>query len=116
MQSVIGAANILKCSWPPASGIADAPIFDVPRSNAGFLQRGAQMASIREVVFYPPIAAMNEEYNRMRAFSRGYADVNKLVRVLAVRQPQISGRRFFVQNIFTRHAEQYRTTYVAIVP
>src|SRR4051812_22366046 len=81
-QCTVGAANVLKGSGPSAAGIAHATVLDVPGGDAGLLERVAKMSGISQVVLGAPVAAVNEENDRMRAFSGGNADVNKLIWVL----------------------------------
>jgi hypothetical protein len=108
-QCAIGAANVLKRAGPSAAGIAHAAVFDVPSRDAGFFERVAKMSSVSQVVFGTPVAAVNEEDDRMRAFARGKTNVNKLIWVLPVRKAQIRIRRFLFQDGFTLHAMQYKT-------
>lgn len=107
-QCPIGAADVLKCSGPSAAGIAHAPVFSVPGCYAGLFERVAKMPGISQVIFGTPITAVNEEDNRMRAFARGKANVNKLIGVLAVREAQIGLRWFLLQNGFALHGEKYK--------
>src|SRR4051812_17412768 len=108
-QSTVGAADVLKCSGPSAAGIAHATIFDVPGCNANFFEGVAKMSGVSQVILGAPVAAVNEEDYRMRAFSSGNANVNKLIWVLSVREAQIGVRWFLLQNSFALHAKQYRT-------
>src|SRR5207245_1473636 len=78
-QCTISAADILKCSGPSAAGIAHATVLDVPGGDAGLLERVAKMSGVSQVVLGAPVAAVNEEDDRMWAFSGGNADVNKLI-------------------------------------
>ena|SRR5215831_12035499 len=108
-QSTVGLADVLKCSGPCAAGIAHATVFNVPGCDAGFLEPVAKMSCISEVIFGAPVAAVNEEDNRMRTFACGKANVDKLIWILSVRKAQISLRRFLFQDGFALHAKQYRT-------
>ena len=108
-QSTVGAADVFKCSGPSAAGIAHAPVFDVPRGDAGLLKRMAKMPGVSQVVLGAPVAAVNKEDDRMRAFSSWNANVDKLIWVLPVSEAQIGIRRLLFQDSFTLHAEQYRT-------
>src|SRR5712671_1903218 len=108
-QGVVGAADVLKCSGPAAAGIADATVFDVPGCDADFFQRGTKMPGISEIVLRAPVAAVDEEDNGMRTFSRGKANVDELIRVLPIRETQIGIGRFLFQDGFALHAKQYRT-------
>jgi len=108
-QGAVGAADVFKCSWPSAAGIAHATVFHVPGCDAGFRERVAKMSGIREIVFGAPVAAVDEEDDGMWAFSRGKARVDELIGVLAVRKTQIGPGRFLFQNGFALHAKQYRT-------
>jgi len=108
-QCSVSAADIFKCSGPSTAGIAHATVFDVPGCDACLFERVAKMPGISEVVFGAPVSAVNEENDRMRAFARGNANVDKLIGVLAVRKAQIGVRRFLLQNGFALHGEKYRT-------
>src|SRR5882724_5791641 len=108
-QGVVGATDVPKCSGPAATGIPYATIFDVPGGDADCFQRGAKMPSISEIILGAPIAAVDEKDNGMRAFSRGKANVDELIRVLSVRKTQIGIGRFLFQDGFALHAKQYRT-------
>src|SRR6478752_987319 len=78
-QGTIGAANVFKCSGPSTAGIAHATVLDVPGGNADVFQRMAKMSGISKIVFRAPVAAVNKEDDWMRAFSRGNANVDKLI-------------------------------------
>src|ERR1051326_1068182 len=108
-QSTVGAADVFKCSGPSTAGITHATVFDVPGCDACFFERMAKMSGVSQIILRAPVAAVNEEDNRMRAFACGKANVNKLIWVLAVRKAQIRFRWFLFQNGFALHAKQYRT-------
>src|SRR5438309_2083571 len=58
-QCTVSTADVLKCSGPSAAGIAHATVFDVPRRDAGFLERMAKMSGVSEIVLGAPVAAVN---------------------------------------------------------
>jgi hypothetical protein len=108
MQSTIDAADILKGSGPASAGIAHATILNVPGGDTDFFQRSAKMSRINKVVLSPPITAVYEEDHGVRAFAFRQAHVNKLVRVLAVRETQIGCGRLFAEDVFTLHASSIK--------
>src|SRR5579864_5127351 len=85
-QCTVRAADVLKRSGPSTARIAHAPVLDVPTGDAGLFERVAKMSGVSEIVFGAPVSAVDEEDDGMRAFSGGNANVNKLIRVLAVRK------------------------------
>jgi hypothetical protein len=68
-------------------------------------QRVAKMASMSEVVFGAPEAAVDEENDGMRAFSDGKARVDELIGVVAIRKAQVRLGWFLAEDGFALHAK-----------
>ncbi len=93
MQEMKGAAHIFECARPSPSFVAQAAVFNVPCGNARFFQRLAKMSGVGEVVFRPPVAAVNEKDNRVRPFVRRYTHVHKLIGITTIGKARVSSRR-----------------------
>src|SRR5262249_38565319 len=89
VEQAVGAAKVFKRPRPSATGVSHAPIFHVPRCHTDLLECVAKVPRVGEVILRAPIAAMYEEDNRMRPFSRRQTHINKLAGVLSVRHAQI---------------------------
>jgi hypothetical protein len=67
-----------------------------------------KVARVCEVIFGAPVAAVDEEDDRMRALASGKADIDELIWVLAVRDSQVRIGRFLFETGLALHAKQYR--------
>lgn len=96
-------ANIFKCPWPAATGIADAAVLNIAGGYADLFQRVAEMSGVSQIVFCAPVTAVDKKHHRMRRFALRDADINKLVGITAIGKAQIGIRRLGGQNVFARH-------------
>jgi hypothetical protein len=104
----IGGANVVERARPAAALVADAPVFKIGGSKTRGRERSAKMASVIEAVPRSPEAAVNVHHERTRILTSSSCrqpQIQKLVRVRAVRNARIGGRRSQSKNVI-RHIFQ----------
>jgi hypothetical protein len=55
----IGRADVFERSRPSAAGVANTPVLDVEGGESRHAQRFAELTGMAEIVFGPPVAAVN---------------------------------------------------------
>src|SRR5262245_22422842 len=92
-SQMIGRARyIFKSARPSSSLIAHAAVFNVPGRDAGFGERRAQMAHIRQAVLRHPTSAVNDDGDRAPTRALGQSQLAELKFVRTVRDAGV-GRR-----------------------
>src|SRR5579863_430802 len=87
---------------PRSSGVANAPVLEVPRGDASVSERRAQVAGVFEAVLRAPEAAVNHDSHGMRTGALGQAQIAELKLVSSVGQTDVGRRCGQVEN-FTSH-------------
>src|SRR5437764_7153985 len=72
------------------------------------------MTSVGQIVFGPPVAAMNKKHHWMRALACRNSHINKLIRILPVRNPQIGFRWFLGEDRFALHGSSISSKSTAL--
>ena len=107
-EKLVCRADICERAGPSAAVIADAAIFEVRCGQSFRCQRGAQMPRMIEIVFRAPISSVDvdHEADGLRFFWRGQPQIEELVWIRSVREPEIGWRRRLRQDVF-RHETFY---------
>src|SRR2546423_8427139 len=100
---MVSSADIFEGSRPAAAWITNSTIFNVPGCEPGFGQGCAQMTSVGQIIFGTPVAAVNKKHHWMRALPCWNSQINKLIRIWAVRNPQIGFRWLLGKDGFALH-------------
>ena len=95
--------NIVKGPLP-AAAVSHAAVLDIEGGDSSPGQRGTHVAGVREIVLRSPEATVDNESHRMSALIAGNSQVNKLVRMVVIRNASISGWWSLRQNVFAGHA------------
>ncbi|EAU62080.1 hypothetical protein STIAU_4087, partial [Stigmatella aurantiaca DW4/3-1] len=96
---VVGAPrDILQGSGPAASGVAHAPVLQVPGREAPPREIRAQVPRVLQVVPGAPEASVHHQHDGMGANTRGQAQLAEVVFSVAIGQPGVRGRRRRVEH------------------
>src|SRR5215471_10226468 len=101
-KKLIGRADVRECARPCATLVANAAIFEIGGCESFAGEGRAQMSGVVEIVPGPPEAAMNVDQQCGRlGFTAGQSEIDELVWVRAVAQPQIGWRRLPREDVFS---------------
>ena len=96
----VSVADVFECAGPSAARIPYSSIFDVPGGAAFCGERGAEVASMEQVIFSTPIPAVNIHHRASLFLVLGQADIHELTGIGAVTETEVGGRRCEVQDVF----------------
>ncbi len=68
-DEAISVRDVFECAGPSTTGIADAPVFQVPGRNSLPGESGTQVPGVRKIVFGAPEASMDVDRNRKWPFA-----------------------------------------------
>lgn len=92
MREEFNAENdVVERSGEAAARLASASVFDVPGGEAILGECRAQMRVALQVVFGAPPAAVDADNNRPRPLTSGNPEFPKLVRIVSVETPCVTG-------------------------
>jgi hypothetical protein len=103
LNEAVRRTDILKCSRPFATRIADAPVFGVERSHSRTSQGLAQMTGMFEIVSCAPITAVNVQQKGVRTLRTWQTYFEKLIRVGAIHYARIGWRLRLAEDVFGEH-------------
>src|SRR6202022_861581 len=92
-EEVVGAANVSEGVGPCAAFVANAAVLKVGGGDASAGERGAEVGGVVEVVLCTPEASVNIDDCGMRPLRFRKTKVSELIRIGAVGDTGISGRR-----------------------
>ena len=102
-EEVVGAANVSEGVGPGSSFVANAAILKVGGGDAFAGERDAELAGVVEVVLCTPEASVNIDDCRMRPLRLRKTKVSELIRIGAVGDSGVSGRRSESENVVGGH-------------
>ena len=102
-EEVVGAANVSEGVGPASSFVANAAILKVGGGDAFAGECGAEMAGVVEVVLCTPEASVNIDDCGMRPLRFRKTKVSELIRIRAVGDTGVSGRRSESENVVGGH-------------
>lgn len=95
-QELIGRADVGECSRPRSAFVAHAPVFQIRRCQPFGGESGTQVASVIEIVFCPPVPAVDmddQRKQRLAFFFAGWqTQIEKLISIRSIRNARIGGR------------------------
>jgi len=102
-EEVASAADVGEGVGPCAAFVANAAIFEVGGGYAFAGERGAEVAGVVEIVLGAPEASMDMNDCGMRPLGLRQTKVGELIRVGAVGDAGVSGRRSESENVVGGH-------------
>lgn len=68
-DEAIPVRDVFECAGPSTTGIADAPVFQIPGRNSVSGERGTQVPGVRKIIFGAPEASMDVHHYRERSLA-----------------------------------------------
>ncbi len=102
-EEVVGVANVGEGVGPGSAFIANPAILKVGGGGAFAGERGTEVGGVVEVVLRTPEASVNIDDCRMRPLRLGKTKVSELIRIGAVGDTGIRGRRSESENVVGGH-------------
>src|SRR6266850_2427988 len=99
LEMIRRVGHVFKCSRPSASGMAEPPVFDIPRGDAHIRQRDAYMAYVVESVCRAPKPAVDHDGCGMRPPLLGQPQVPKVKLARPIADAMIRRRRSVFKNL-----------------
>jgi hypothetical protein len=84
--------DVQKSSRPPASRVADPPVFEVARDYSSRGEGSAEMRDMQQIITGLPETTMDNEEQRKRSFAVGKPKLGELTRIIAIADPFIERR------------------------
>ncbi len=85
--------DVLKGSWPTATGITNPPVFYVARDYSLVSEGSAETSNMRQVIDGLPETTVDNKEERERSLALGKPKLNELIRINAVADARVERRR-----------------------